>query len=81
MDLVACMGEKRNAYKAVVGKPEGKIPLVRPSARWEDNVETDLKRIGREVVYWIRLVQDSDQVCALVNMVILGSIKHWESGD
>jgi hypothetical protein len=37
------MGEKRNAYKAVVGKAEGKIPLVRPRATWEDNVACLLK--------------------------------------
>jgi hypothetical protein len=36
---VACMGENRNPYKIVVGKPEGKIPLGRPRHGWEDNIK------------------------------------------
>jgi hypothetical protein len=38
------MGEKRNAYRILVGKPEGKIPLGRPGRRWADNIKMDLKR-------------------------------------
>jgi hypothetical protein len=41
------MEEKRNAYKILVGKPEGKIPLGRCRRRWEDNIKIDHKDIGR----------------------------------
>jgi hypothetical protein len=43
---VACMGKKRNAYRSMVGKPEGKRELGRPRYRWEDNFEMDLREIG-----------------------------------
>jgi hypothetical protein len=43
---VACMGEMRNAYKILVGKPEGKRPLRRTRHRWENNIRMDLR--GRE---------------------------------
>jgi hypothetical protein len=39
-------GEKRNAYRILVGKPEGKRPLGRPRRRWEDNIRMDLSEIG-----------------------------------
>jgi hypothetical protein len=39
---VACMGERRGAYRALVGKPEGRKPLERPRHRWEDNIKMDL---------------------------------------
>jgi hypothetical protein len=38
----ARMGEKRNAYRILVGKPEGKKPLRRPRRRWDDNIKIDL---------------------------------------
>jgi hypothetical protein len=40
------MGEKRSAYRALVGKPEGRRPLERPWRRWEDNIKMGLKAIG-----------------------------------
>jgi hypothetical protein len=40
------MGEKRNAYRKLVGKPEGKIPMGRPRRRWVDNIIMDLRVIG-----------------------------------
>jgi hypothetical protein len=39
---VACTGERRSAYRALVGKPEGRRPLGRPRHRWEDNIKKDL---------------------------------------
>jgi hypothetical protein len=40
------MGERRGAYSALVGKPDGRRPLGRPSCRWEDNIKTDLREVG-----------------------------------
>jgi hypothetical protein len=40
------MGEKRGAYRVLVGKPEGKRPLGRPRFRWEDNIKMDLREVG-----------------------------------
>jgi hypothetical protein len=61
------MGEKRDAYRILVGKPEGKRPLGRPRRRWVDNVEMDLREIGWD---WTDLVQDKEQWRALVNRVM-----------
>jgi hypothetical protein len=52
------MGEKRNAYGLLVGKPEGKRPLGRPSRRWVDNIRMDLGEMGWDDVDWIGLAQD-----------------------
>jgi hypothetical protein len=43
---VACIGEGRNVYTVLVGKPEGKRPLGRPRCRWEDGIKMDLREIG-----------------------------------
>jgi hypothetical protein len=43
---VARMGKRRNAYRILVGKPEGKRPLGRPRRRWVDNIKIDLREIG-----------------------------------
>jgi hypothetical protein len=55
---VARMGEKRNMYRLLVGKSEGKRPLRRPRRRWLDNIKMDLLEIGLNVVDWIGLTQD-----------------------
>jgi hypothetical protein len=47
--------EKRNAYRILVGKPEGKRPLGRPRRRWVDNIKMDLREIGWDCVDWIWL--------------------------
>jgi hypothetical protein len=52
---VARMGEKRNVYRLLVGKPEGKRPLGRPRRGWIDNIKLDLLEIGVSVVDWIGL--------------------------
>jgi hypothetical protein len=66
----ARIGAKRNAYRILVGKLEGKRPLGRPRRRWEDNVIMDLREIGWGGMDWIDLAQDRDQWGALVNMVM-----------
>jgi hypothetical protein len=67
---VARKGEKRNAYRILVGKPEGKGPLGRPRRRWEDNIRTSLRVIGWSGMDWIDLAPDRDQWRAPVNTVM-----------
>jgi hypothetical protein len=67
---VAQMGEKRNAYKILVGKPEGKRPLVRPRRRWVDNIKMDLREIGLDGVEWMDMAQDKEKWRAIVNTVL-----------
>jgi hypothetical protein len=55
------MGEMRNNYKILVGKPEGKRSLGRPLRTWEDNIRVDLREIGLEGVDWMLLAQDRYQ--------------------
>jgi hypothetical protein len=64
------MGEKRNVYRLLVGKPEGKIPLGRPRRRWMNDNKIDLLEIGSGGVDWIGLAQDRDKWRALVNAVM-----------
>jgi hypothetical protein len=63
------MGEKRNVYRLLVGKPEGKRPIGRPR-RWMDNIKMDLLGIGLSVVDWIGLAQDRYRWRPLVNSVM-----------
>jgi hypothetical protein len=64
------MGEKRNMYRLLVGKPEGKRPLGRPRHRWMDSIKMDLLEIGLNVVDWICLAQDRYWWRALVKSVM-----------
>jgi hypothetical protein len=64
------MGEKRNTYRLLVGKPEGKRPLGRPRRRWVDNIKMDFLEIDWGGVDWIGLAQDRDKWRALVNAVM-----------
>ncbi|KAJ4435442.1 hypothetical protein ANN_18057 [Periplaneta americana] len=63
---VARMGESRNAYRVLVRRSEGKIPLGRPRRRWEDNIKMDLREVGYDDRDWINLAQDRDQWRAYV---------------
>jgi hypothetical protein len=67
---VARMGKKINAYRILVGKPEGKRPLARPTLTWEDIIKMNLREIGWGGMDWIDLAQDRDQCMALVNTLI-----------
>ncbi|KAJ4443554.1 hypothetical protein ANN_05227 [Periplaneta americana] len=67
---VARMGESRNAYRGLLGRPEGKRPLGRPRRRWEDNIKMDLREVGYDDREWINLAQDRDQWRACVRMAM-----------
>jgi hypothetical protein len=64
------MGEKRNVYSLLVGKPEGKRPLGRPRRMWIDNIKMDLLEIGVSVMDWIGLDQYRYRWRALVNSMM-----------
>jgi hypothetical protein len=64
------IGEKRNAYRLLVKKPEGKRPLGRPRRRWLDNIRMDLLEVGWADVDWIGLANDGNRWRALVNSVL-----------
>jgi hypothetical protein len=63
-------GDKRNADRSLVRKPEGKGPLGRPRRRWADNIKMLLREIGSGGVDWIDPTQDRNQWRALVNTVM-----------
>jgi len=63
------MGEGIGVHRVLVGKPEGKRPLVRRRHRWEDNIKMDLQEVGVGGD-WMELAQDRDRWRALVNTVM-----------
>ena len=67
---VACMWERRDVYKVLVGKPEAKRPFGRSRHRQEDNIKMHLQEVGCGGVEWMRLAQDWDKLWALVNVVM-----------
>jgi hypothetical protein len=67
---VARMGETRNAYRILLGKPAGKRPLGRPRRGWMDNIKMDLRETGWDGRDWIELSLDRDQWRALVNTMM-----------
>jgi hypothetical protein len=64
------MGERRQAYRVLVGKPEGRRPLRRPRHRWDDNIKMDFTDVGWWIMGWINLAQDMDRWWTLVNVVM-----------
>jgi hypothetical protein len=60
-------GKRRNVYRILVGKLEGKRPLVRRRRRWEDNIKMDLQELGKTDVHWINLAEDRDKLRVLAN--------------
>jgi hypothetical protein len=67
---VARMGERSNAYRILVGEPQGKRPLGRPRCRWAKNIKMDLRETGWDGMDWIDVAQGRDQWRALVNTVM-----------
>jgi len=67
---VARMDERSGIHRGLVGKPEGKTPLGRPSRRWEDNIKIDLQEVGCGGMDWIELAENRDRWPALVNAVM-----------
>jgi hypothetical protein len=70
MGHVARMGEGRDVYRVLVGRPEGKKPLRRHRDRWEDNIKMDLREIGIDRANWIQLAQDRFRWRTCVNTVM-----------
>jgi len=64
---VARMGQGREVYRVLVGKPEGKRPVGRPRRRWEDNIKMDLQEEGGGCEGWMELAQDRARWRALVS--------------
>jgi hypothetical protein len=64
------MEEVRGAHNILVGRPEGRRPLGRPSRRREDNIRMDIREIGFGDVDWIHWAQDRDRWRVLVNTVM-----------
>jgi hypothetical protein len=64
------MREKRNAYRLLVGKPEGKWPPLRPRRRWVDNIRMDLGEVEWGDMGWIGLARDRNGWGALVVSVL-----------
>jgi len=67
---VARMGEGKVVYRVLVGKPEGRRPMGKPSRRWEDNIRMDLRELGCGCVDWMELAQDRGRWRALVSAVM-----------
>jgi hypothetical protein len=62
--------EERNAYRVLVGRPEGKKPLGRSRRMWEDNIRRVHGGIGWGGIDWVHLAQDRDQWRALVKTIM-----------
>ena len=64
-----CLEGRAAKHRVLVGKPERKRPLGRPSRRWEDNIKMDLQEVGGSCGDWMELAQDRDRWRAPVSTV------------
>ena len=64
------MGEEKEVYRLLLGKPEGRRPLGRPRRRWEDNIRMALQKVGCGYMDWIGLAQDRGRWRTLVSAVM-----------
>jgi hypothetical protein len=67
---VAHLGDRRDAYKVLVGRPEVKRPIGRPTCRWEDNIKMDLQEVGWGGMDWMDLAQER---CSVVGTCECGN--------
>ena len=78
MEHALRMGDRRRAYAALVGRPEGNRPLGRPRYRWENNSNMDHQEVGLGGMDCINLAQDTDKWQALVNVVMNQRVQPME---
>jgi hypothetical protein len=64
------MGEKRGAYRFMVGRPEGNRPLARPRRKWENNIKIDLQAVEWGDMDWIDVAQNTNRWWVFVNVVM-----------
>jgi len=64
------MGQRKGAYRVLVGKPKVKRQLGRTRRRWEDNAKMELQEVGLRSMDWIERAQDRNSWRALVNAVM-----------
>ena len=67
---VARMGDRRGVYRVLMGKPEGKRPLMRPRHKWDNNIKMDPQEMGCGGMDWIELARGRDRWRTLVNVVM-----------
>ena len=67
---VARMGDRRDVFRILGGKPEGERLLGKPRRRWEDRIKMDLQEIGCGGMDWIELVQDRERWQKLLSVVM-----------
>jgi len=67
---VAGIAARRDVYRVLVGKTEGRRPLGRPRHRWKNNIKMDLQEVGCGSIDWINLAEDRDRRRALVKVVM-----------
>jgi hypothetical protein len=67
---VASIGDRRGAYRDLVGRPDGKRPFGSPRRRWEDNIKMARQEVGWVGMGWIAVAQDKDRCRAVLNAVM-----------